>query len=276
MKTIGLIDYYISEWHANNYPKWIAAANEALGTDYKVGYVYAELDVSPRDGVTTAEWCEKFGAVACKTIGELCEKSDVVMILAPSDPEKHLAYAKEAFPYGKRTYVDKTFAPSLEIAMEIFALGKQYGTPFFSTSALRYAEELDALAGAEHLLVTGGGSNLPEYIVHQLEMVVKVQGMSSATATASKQGAHRAISLVGETPTGERKNATLLYAPSLPFTLCAEDAAGKSVYKAVKSEFFPALLRDVIRFYETGEMPFDPNETLSVMALRDAVLKVAE
>ena len=44
MKKIGFIDYYISEWHANSYPKWIEEANEALGTDYKVAYAWAEVD----------------------------------------------------------------------------------------------------------------------------------------------------------------------------------------------------------------------------------------
>ena len=272
MKTIGIIDYYISEWHANNYPGWIEEANARLGTDYRVGYVYAELDVSPKDGVTTDQWCEAHGALRCETIGELCEKSDVVMILAPSDPEKHLAYVKEAFPWGKRTYIDKTFAPDLRTAEQIFALGKEYGTPFFSTSALRYAEETEGFLGAEHLIVTGGGSNLPEYIVHQLEMVVKIQGMQSAWVNVTAQGDQRIAALAGVDGTGAPKTATLVYAPSLPFTLCGEDPAGKSRYKAVKSAFFPELLADVLRFYETGEASFDPAETLAVMRLRDAVL----
>ena len=28
MGKIGFIDYYISEWHANNYPAWLKQANE--------------------------------------------------------------------------------------------------------------------------------------------------------------------------------------------------------------------------------------------------------
>ena len=102
MKKIGFIDYYISEWHANKYPKWIAAACESLGVDYKVGYVWAELDRSPIDGVSTSEWCEKYGAEQCASIAELCEKSDAVIILAPSDPDRHLGYAREALPFARR------------------------------------------------------------------------------------------------------------------------------------------------------------------------------
>lgn len=38
MKTIGFIDYYLSEWHANNYPAWIRQASESLGLDLAVRY----------------------------------------------------------------------------------------------------------------------------------------------------------------------------------------------------------------------------------------------
>ena len=47
MKKIGFVDYYISEWHANNYPEWIKRANEKLGTDYLVSYAWAEENLSP-------------------------------------------------------------------------------------------------------------------------------------------------------------------------------------------------------------------------------------
>ena len=95
-KKIGFVDLYISEWHANNYPGWMAKINEQLGYDFEIAYAWAEIDTSPNDGVTTAEWCEKFGAEKCDTIEELCEKSDMIVILAPSNPEKHLEYAETA------------------------------------------------------------------------------------------------------------------------------------------------------------------------------------
>ena len=42
MKKIGFIDYYLSEWHANNYPDFI----KKLTDDYEVAYACAEKDVS--------------------------------------------------------------------------------------------------------------------------------------------------------------------------------------------------------------------------------------
>ena len=57
---------------------------------------------------------------ATHSIEELCEKSDNILILAPANPETHLKYAKIALSYGKTTYIDKTFAPDLKTAKEIY------------------------------------------------------------------------------------------------------------------------------------------------------------
>ena len=179
MKTIGFVDFYLSEWNANNYPAWIKQANEKLGLDYKVAYAWAEQDLSPVYGKTTEEWCSEYGVEQCATLKGLCEKSDVILVLAPSNPEKHLGYAEEVLKYGKNTYIDNTFAPDFKTAGKIFAIAKQYGTKFFSSSALRYGTELCEVKDAVKVATKGGGSNHPEYIVHQAVMVVKTLGLGA-------------------------------------------------------------------------------------------------
>ena len=87
--------------------------------------------------MNTDEWCAKYGVKKCETIEELCEKSDAIIVLAPSNPEKHLRYAEKVLPYGKLTYIDKTFAPDVATAEKIFELGEKYGAKLFSSSALR-------------------------------------------------------------------------------------------------------------------------------------------
>ena len=270
MKKIGFVDYFISEWHANNYPAWIDRIAAEMGVDYKVAYAWAELETSPVDGITTAEWCEKFGAEKCDTIDELCEKSDVIVILAPSNPETHLRYAEAVLKHGKRTYIDKTFAPDAKTAKEIFSLGEKYGTPFFSTSALRYATELDAVDAPDSLLVTGGGSNLPEYFIHLGEMVVKKMGaVKSVKATAN--GSQWII----QAKTASGKDATMIWGSSMPYgAYMTKD--GKETWKSLKSPFFDGLIADMLNFFETGKASFAPSETLEVMALRDAALTAVE
>ncbi|MBQ3074543.1 MAG: patatin-like phospholipase family protein [Clostridia bacterium] len=155
MKKIGFIDFYLSEWHANNYPQWIRECCEKNHLEYEVAYAWGEEEISLRDGKTNTDWCRENGVTMCSTIEECCEKSDVLLILAPSTPEKHLPYAKIALSYKKPTYIDKTFAPDLAQAKEIFSIAAKYGTPVFSTSALRYADELKDVEGARSLITTG-------------------------------------------------------------------------------------------------------------------------
>ena len=196
MKTIGFVDYYISEWHANNYPAWIKQASEKMGEDFVVKYAWAEKYVSPVDGRNTDEWCEKFGVEKCETLEELCEKADYILVLAPSDPKKHLGYAEKVLVYKKNTYIDKTFAPDYKTAKEIFDIAEKYGTKFFSSSALRYGEELTDVLGGKVMFTQGGGSNLPEYIIHQIEMAVKVIGEKAVKVRVEKQGHNQYISTV--------------------------------------------------------------------------------
>ena len=270
MRKIGFIDYYLSEWHANNYPAWIRAANEALGSDYQIAYAWAELDTSPLDGVTTARWCEKFGATPCATLEELCEKSDVLLILAPSDPEKHLPYAKVALTYGKPTYIDKTFAPNLAEAEEMFAVAKAHNTPFFSTSALRYATELDGVSGCYRMMTTGSGRSADEYIVHQTEMVVKKLGLGATRVKAEPWGADEMMFHVGY---ADDRSAVMSYTKNAsPFTAYMVGKE-KTSWKKVESAFFPALLTDILRFYTEGTVSFDVAETLEIMRIREGVLK---
>ena len=270
MKKIGFVDYFISEWHANNYPAWMERVCAEKGLDYKVAYAWAELEISPLDGISTAEWCEKFGAEKCATIDELCQKSDVIVILAPSNPETHLRYAEAVLKYGKRTYIDKTFAPDAETAEKIFAIAEKYNTPFFSTSALRYATELDTVDAPDSILVTGGGSNLPEYFIHLGEMVVKKMG-SLRTVKVTNNGTQRII----QAKTASGKDAAMIYGSAMPYNVYMTKD-GKESWKAVKSPFFDGLIADMISFFETGKTSFDTSETLSVSKLRDAVLAAVE
>ena len=268
MKKIGFIDYYISEWHANNYPKWIKEASERLGLQYKVEYAYAEKYISPVDNRNTDEWCEAFSVKKCDSIAELCEKSDFVIVLAPSNPEKHLGYAKEVLKHGKPTYIDKTFAQNYETAEKIFKIGEELGTEFFSSSALRYSSALDGLTDVKYITTFGGGSNLPEYIIHQAEMVISACRARPLSVKVEKQGCQY-ISLVkldGE------KAATMIYSPDLSFAVSAENSFGKRVYKPAASDHFPRLLESILIFFETRTRSFDAKETLEVMKLRDAVL----
>lgn len=272
MRKIGIIDYFIDEWHANEYLGLFKKANEELGLDFEIAYGWAEINKEGR--LTTEEWCAKNGITRCETIEEVCEKSDNLLILAPANPETHLGYAKIALSYGKTTYIDKTFAPDLQTAKEIFAIAKQYGTKIFTTSALRYAEELDGLENVEGLFVTGGGGNVREYIIHQIEMAVKVMGENADTAWVFNGVNQTAITLAFG-----KKIVTLNYSNSdCGFSVDAKQSGvwASSYRRMLTGSYFYRLAKSILSFFATGEQPFDPNQTLCVLAIRDAIVKGLE
>lgn len=273
MKKIGFIDYYLSEWHAWNYPAWIKAASERLGVEFEVAYAWGEIDKSPVDGATSEEWCKKYGVEQCSTAEELCEKSDYILILAPSNPETHLRLAEKVLPYGKNTYIDKTFAPDYATAEKIFALAKKYGTKFFSSSALRYSTELTPYVGkATQMFTTGGGSRFEEYIIHQTEMIVKTLGVGAKRVRARNIGDFVTV----EIGYGDDRVATMNFAPPFGFSFSAGELGNTSILIPVVSDTFGGLIEDILRFYTSGKVPFDSAETLEVMKIREAAVKAAK
>ena len=269
MKKIGFIDYYISEWHANNYPKWIEEGQK-IGLEYKVSYAWALKDVSDADGKSTAEWCSTFGAEQCKTVKELCEKSDYIIILAPSNPEKHLELVKATFPFAtnKRLYIDKTFAPDLKTAKEIYGLAEKYKIPFFSTSALRYADEIENYRDCEKAVTYGGGGNFEEYIIHQIEMLVKTMGTDILRAkTVNTENGNDCFVEFKDGRTSE-----MHYQSEFGFKI--ELSTNNVEYKLpIVSDFFRNLMKKILLFFENGEIDFSKEQTLAVMSLREAVIK---
>ena len=273
MKKIGFIDYYLSEWHANNYPNWINDICRDSGKDYKVAYAYAEREVSPRDNVTTDKWCSKFGAERCDSIEEICEKSDFLFILAPDTPQKHLEYAQKALVYGKPTYIDKTFAPNLEEAKAIFEIARKHKTPMFSTSALRCAEELDRFSAPVYsVITTGGGMSLEVYIIHQIEMIERLMGVGAKRVMSLSGGRNASLAI----DCGGGRNAVINFSNSFGFSISVEGekAADKpSVYLPITSKFFINMLVRILEMFETKKPYVEEEHTLEVMAIRDACMK---
>lgn len=268
MKKIGFVDFYISEWHANHYPAWIADICAENGYDFELAYIFAEQDTSPVDGRSTAEWCREFGVRQCGTIDELCEKSDVIFILAPTNPEKHLAYARAVLPHKKPTYIDKTFATSLDEAKEIFSIARNCGTPFFSSSALRYEESLGDIENCRNMTVFISGASLEEYIIHDIERVVSKLGFGACRILGIANGSQRFFHL--RYP--DDRSACLVYADfGIPDANIMESANCKKTILP-RSDIFKRLLSDILRFFEEKNVSFDTKQTLETMRIRDAVL----
>ncbi|MBE5743657.1 MAG: hypothetical protein E7358_02955 [Clostridiales bacterium] len=270
MKTIGFIDCFLDNFHANKYVQWIKEYNEKNGTDFVVKYAWAEEDLE--GGKTNDEWCTLNEVTRCATIAEVCEKSDFLMILAPSRPDTHLRYCEEAFKFGKLTYVDKTFAPDFATAKKIFELAEKYNVKFFSSSALRYAKELEKCNPNPDVMTVMGGGNFDEYIIHCIEIAVKFMGCGASKVRYEKYFDQEWADIVYENGKLVKINLTLYN----DYFLIAPDKDGISKMVPMGWDFFVNLLGDILRFFETGEVSFDVNQTLEVIKIREALISGKE
>ena len=266
---VGFIDYYLDEWHANEYPAMIKNQSEGR---LEVAYAYGMIP-SPISGKTSEAWCEEHGVTLCTTIEEVIEKSDVLLVLSPDNCEMHEELSKLPLMSGKKTYIDKTFAPSAEIARRIFALAEAHDTPCYSTSALRFAAEYQPLRGKQVTSAAFWGPNCADtYSIHQLEPMLMLMGGSVKRALASVNGNWTNVLLEWQ---DGRTASMLCTGGNSPFlsNLELEDGA---VTVTVNSAFFNAFIDALIAFYETGVLPVSHEETINIMAAREAAIKAIE
>ncbi|NLB38026.1 MAG: Gfo/Idh/MocA family oxidoreductase [Clostridiales bacterium] len=269
MFTIGFIDYFLDEWHANNYPDWI---REASGGAMAVTHAFGLID-SPLGGLTSAQWCEKYGIKHAATIEEVLAACDGLIVLSPDNPEMHLELCEKPLKSGKPVYVDKTFAPDLKTARAIFDIANAHGTPMYSTSALRYAEEYQGIdVNAISSLRTLGPGSFTNYIVHQLEplcMLIKAKPVKAMCLTHDNCVTMAAVFADG-------RHAVLSNVPSAPGFGMDVFMKDSTRHITVASDFFKAFIRELVAFFKDPVPAVDQEETLRVMALRDAGIRALE
>ena len=179
MRKIGFIDYFLDEWHANNYPEFIK--NSSNGR-YEVCCAYGKID-NPNGGLTNKEWSEKYNIPLAASIEEVIEKSDLLIVLSPDNPEMHLELTDLALKSGKLVYVDKTFAPDKETAIKIFENAEKHGTKCFSSSALRFVTELKEIDTERIYKIYSEGKSEEEKLYLRLLLVTdSICGMTDSYA----------------------------------------------------------------------------------------------
>ena len=267
---IGYIDYYLDNWHAREYLEKIRRIS---GGKSQVTYAYGMIP-SPHSGVTSAEWCEKYGIEQCLTIEEVVEKSDVLYILSPEHGEMHEALAQVPLRSGKRTFIDKTFAPTATVARSIFALAEAQHTPCYSASALRFSTEYQPYKQRTIQAAAFVGPSEPDnYGVHHLEPLIMLMGGCPERVIALQS--RNWSQFMMEWQDGRCASIAMTGEFSMPFqaTFCLDGACESVV---IQSDFHDLSVRQLLNFYETGEIPVSHEETITVIAAREACLNAGK
>lgn len=139
------------------------------------------------------EEVKKYGVEITSSIDELISKVDYVL-LETNDGRLHLEQAMPVFRAGKRMFIDKPIAASLEHAIAIFNASEYYKVQFFSSSSLRYISGAKEIAEGKIGKVTGADAFSPGtlekthpdlfwYGIHGVETLFTVMGTGCKTVT---------------------------------------------------------------------------------------------
>ena len=264
MVKVGFIDYYLHEWHADNYPEMINAASNG---EFEVKYCYGRIWDSPH-GKNSQEWSELHGIELLGTEEEIIEKSDVLLVLSPDNPEMHEDLCKKALASGKRVYVDKTFAPDKESALRIFENADKHNTPCYSSSALRFAAEYKTVKreGIKNIHSFGPGE-LEMYSIHQIEPIVSLMGTDakSVVFTGDTKFPSFVIEFEGD------RYAEVNMKGKFGMEIGYADGSVESVN--IMENFWECFMEDLVDFFRTGEIKVDHAQTVAVIAIREAVIE---
>ena len=139
------------------------------------------------------EEVKKYGVEITSSIDELLAKVDYVL-LETNDGRIHLEQALPVMKAGKRKFIDKPEAASLEHAIAIFEASTHYKVPVFSSSSLRYMPGVIEVSEGKIGKVTGADTFSPcslekshpdlfWYGIHGVESLFAVMGTGCKTVT---------------------------------------------------------------------------------------------
>ena len=268
MKKIGLIDYYINEWHALNYPTFLKNVKGDVYGEFEITDFYAEID---HPDLSSDEYEKKYGVHKCSSLEELCNKCDYLMVLYPDNPERKFEVIKKVIPYKKPIFVDKTFMNNFSEAKQTFELAEQYHTPLFTSSSLRYADEVVALENINSLLVIAPSVHLSDYWIHPLEIVVSKMGIGAIRAKLSRSGVHHMLNI--NYPNDRSALIVIAEGGNAQDFFVSGNGKFKQNLVRCASPYFENEMKDILRFYKEKKPSFSYLESLEAMKLRDIALQ---
>ncbi len=265
MIKVGFIDYFLDEWHANTAPKHL---EEQSNGEVKVCYAYGEI-ANPVNGTTSEQWCEKMGVEHCATIAEVIEKSDVIIVLAPDNCERKEDLCREALASGKPCFVDKPFGTDLASAKRMFDIAEKSGTPCYTCSSLRYAQEYYTVdrAAIKSLVAMCPQNSYDNYILHALEPAMMLMSEPAKRVSAvSTEDAFYSVTI--EMQSGRHIVISSLNYDS-PYMMNISIPTSNKLIDC-SYDFWIYHYKAMVEFFKTGKEPVSHKETLMIAAAREA------
>jgi hypothetical protein len=214
-------------------------------------------------------------------IPALLAKVDGVL-LESVDGRPHLEQVRPVFAARKPVFIDKPLAATLEDAREIARLGREAGVSWFSSSSLRYGEIALTMKRPDTTgaITWGPGPYEPHhyldlawYAIHPIEMLYTLMGPGCEEVT-------RVSTTDADVIVGRWKDGRIgpVRAQRNSWDYGAVVFRGKESVQSrpdMKADYVP-LVREIVKFFETGKPPVPNEETLEIFAFMDAAQKSKE
>lgn len=216
------------------------------------------------------------GVEIVSSIAELLTKVDVVL-LNTNDGRLHLEQALPVFKAGKPVFIDKPLSASLKDAIAIYDAAKKYNVPVFSSSSMRYLDNIKDLGPDKIGKVVGAETYSPAtlekthadlfwYGMHGVEMLYTVMGTGCKQVSRVNTPDTDVVVGIWEdgrvgtfrgTRTGQHDYGGVVFGE-------------KATVPMKISLGIKPLLVAIINFFETGISPVSAQETLEIYAFMEA------
>jgi predicted dehydrogenase len=242
---------------------------------FKGGSPDVESSWSRVDGFTK-QLQNDFAVKMVSTIDELCQQVDAVLLMSV-DGRPHLEQARPVIKAGKPMFIDKPVAGSLRDAIEIYRLAKEAKVPVFSSSSFRFynsmADVKKADVGDIRSVISYGPAHLephhPDlfwYGVHPTEALFTMLGTGCETVVRSTTPDTDVIT--GTWSNGRLGTLHALRKGPTPHKVVVFGT--KAVAEQKGGGDYAPLVREIMKFFQSGVAPVSPEETLELFAFMEA------
>lgn len=270
-KRIGIIGLDTS--HSEVFTKLINEGGPEMA-GYKVTSAYPDgskdipAALKAKPGILTA--VKGMGVEIVDSIEELIRKVDVVL-LETIDGRPHYEQALPVIQAGKRMFIDKPVAASLEDAKKIFAASRKYNSPIFTSSALRYDGNVLKVVSGSIGKVLGADVYTPAeiepshmdmawYGIHGIEMLFTVMGPGCKTVTRIHKDGTDFLTGVWEDGRIGSVRAIREGASNIAGTAFGE----KGIAPLGPFSSYAPMITEIINFFETGKPPVTEAQTMEI------------
>ena len=220
----------------------------------------------------------EYGVEIVDSIEALLARVDVVL-LESVDGRPHLAQVTPVLKAGKRVFIDKPLAASLEDARRIAALAKETGTPIFTSSSVRFHPEIpkmrnvDSIGKVERvqanyiLNMVPFHPDLYYYGIHGVEALYAVMGTGCTTLTRKVGPGSDVTTCTWKDGRVGIYNALFKSDAKQP-VLMLTGSNGTAATGAPGN--YDGLVAAIAQFFHTGRSPVPVEETLEIFEFMTA------